>query len=54
MAVLKRMILIGLSLQDKANENLLGLTDLVTDLTQTWIIRCLFSPVCICVSPCGQ
>jgi hypothetical protein len=34
-AVLKRMILIVLPLQNKTNENLLGLTDLVTDLTQT-------------------
>ena len=33
MAVLKRIILIGLSLQDNTNENLLGLTDLVKDLT---------------------
>ena len=47
MAVLKRAMLIGLSLQDKTNESLLGLTDLVTDLIQTWIIRCLFSPICI-------
>ena len=47
MAVLKRAMLIGLSLQDKTNESLLGLTDLVTDLIQTWIIRCLFSPVCM-------
>jgi hypothetical protein len=54
MAVLKRTILIGLSLQDKTDENLLGLTDLVIDLTRTWILRCLFSPICICVSPCGQ